>query len=66
MIKIKNIFKDGAIAPAFIAESIAKHQSKTNIGGHSIFLGQIREDNFEGKKVEAIEFTAYTENARRT
>ncbi len=66
MIKVKNIFKDGAIAPAFIAESIAKHQSKTNIGGHSIFLGQIREDNFEGKKVEAIEFTAYTEMALQT
>jgi molybdopterin synthase catalytic subunit len=61
--KPKNIFMEGAIPAAFIADSIQKHSSKTDIGGHSIFLGQVRADNIEGKKVMAIEYTAYTEMA---
>lgn len=61
--KPKNIFTQGAIAPAFIADSIAKHSSKTNIGGHSIFLGQVRADMIDDKKVTAIEYTTYEELA---
>lgn len=58
---IKNIFTEGAISPFFISESIAKHATKKDIGAHSIFLGQIREDIVDGKTVEAIEYTAYEE-----
>ncbi|QNA46231.1 molybdenum cofactor biosynthesis protein MoaE [Lacibacter sediminis] len=61
--KPKNIFNQGAISPAFIADSIAKHSSKTNIGGHSIFLGQVRADLIDEKKVVAIEYTTYEELA---
>jgi molybdopterin synthase catalytic subunit len=61
--KIKNIFVQGPIAPAFIADSIASHKSKTGIGGHSIFLGQIRADKINENTVEAIEYTAYEEMA---
>ncbi|MDP9042171.1 MAG: molybdenum cofactor biosynthesis protein MoaE [Bacteroidota bacterium] len=61
--KLKNIFIQGAILPAFIADQIAAHQSKTGIGGHSIFLGQVRADNIENKKVKAIEYSSYTEMA---
>lgn len=61
--KPKNIFVQGAIAPSFIAESIAKHSSKTNIGGHSIFLGQVRADVIDDKKIAAIEYTTYEELA---
>ncbi|RXK61713.1 molybdenum cofactor biosynthesis protein MoaE [Lacibacter luteus] len=61
--KPKNIFTQGAIDPAFIAESIAKHSTKTDIGGHSIFLGQVRADVIDDKKVAAIEYTAYEELA---
>lgn len=61
--KQKNIFVQGAIGPAFIGESIAKHQTKTDIGGHSIFLGQVRADAIEGKTVAAIEYTTYEEMA---
>jgi len=61
--KLKNIFVQGAISSTFIAESIEKHKSKTNIGGHSIFLGQVRADEIEGKTVAAIEYTAYEEMA---
>lgn len=60
---LKNIFVQGAINPAAIADSIAKHAHKTDIGGHSIFLGQIRADEIDGKSVKAIEYTAYEEMA---
>ena len=61
--KPKNIFMRGAITESFIAESIKKHQSKTNIGGHSIFLGQVRADIFLGKAITSIEYTAFEDMA---
>ncbi len=60
---VKNIFIQGAISPAFIAESIAKHASKKEIGAHNIFLGQVRADRIEGKTVESIEYTSYEDMA---
>lgn len=60
---VKNIFVQGAIMPAFIADSIAKHAAKKDIGAHSIFLGQVRADILEGKAVAAIEYTAYEDLA---
>lgn len=59
----KNIFVKGPIAASFIGDSIQKHSTKTNIGAHSIFLGQVRADDIEGKPVTAIEYTAYPEMA---
>jgi molybdopterin synthase catalytic subunit len=61
--QLKNIFTEGPIQPQFIAESIAKHATKTNIGGHNIFLGQVRADDIEGKLVASIEYTSNTEMA---
>lgn len=61
--KPKNIFVQGPIAPAFIAESIQKHSSRTGIGAHSIFLGQVRADTINEKKVIAIDYTSYEEMA---
>ena len=61
--KPKNIFVEGAIQASFIAESIQKHETKTSIGGHSIFLGQVRADEIDGKKVMAIEYTTYEQMA---
>lgn len=61
--KIKNVFIEGAISSEFIANSIAKHQSKTNIGAHNIFLGQVRADVIDGKTITAIEYTAYEDMA---
>lgn len=62
---MKNIFRDGAIRPQDIAESIANHQSKTHIGAHSLFLGQVRADDLGGSKVRAIRYEAYTEMANK-
>ncbi|MCK8520970.1 molybdenum cofactor biosynthesis protein MoaE [Aquimarina sp. D1M17] len=61
--KLKNVFINGAISSEFIGESIAKHQTKTSIGAHNIFLGQVRADEIEGKTVSAIDYTAYEEMA---
>lgn len=60
---MKKIFIEGAISPAFIADSIAKHQTKTGIGAHQLFLGQVRADEIDGKIVNAIEYSAHTELA---
>jgi len=62
-IKPKNIFNQGAIRASFIAESIQKHSTKTSIGGHSIFLGQVRADQSENGIVKAIDFTAFEDMA---
>lgn len=62
----KNIFVQAAVNPGFIADSIAKHQAKTTIGAHSIFLGQVRADELDGKEVVAIEYTSNQEMALET
>lgn len=61
--KPKNIFRQGPIPAIFIAESIQKHSSMKNIGGHSIFLGQVRADQTENGIVKAIDYTAYEDMA---
>jgi molybdopterin synthase catalytic subunit len=59
----KTVFIQGAISSEFIGSSIAKHQSKTTIGAHNIFLGQVRADIIEENTVVAIEYSAYEEMA---
>jgi len=61
--KMKDIFMDGPIPAGFIADSIQKHSTKTNIGAHSIFLGQVRADELLDRKVAAIDYTTYKEMA---
>ncbi|MGB3869595.1 MAG: molybdenum cofactor biosynthesis protein MoaE [Flavobacteriales bacterium] len=62
-IKIRNIFVQGAITPERIATSIANHQSKTGIGAHDIFLGQVRADTIGTSTVAAIAYSAHEEMA---
>ncbi|WP_026752417.1 molybdenum cofactor biosynthesis protein MoaE [Sediminibacterium sp. C3] len=57
--KQHRIFFQGPIPAQKIADDIQKHAAKTNIGAHSIFLGQVRADELNGEKVVAIEYTAY-------
>ncbi len=61
--KTRSVFTPGEISPEMISESIAKHSTKKKIGAHSIFLGQVREDIIEGKKVVAIDYSCYEEMA---
>jgi molybdopterin synthase catalytic subunit len=62
----KTSFINGAITSDFIGNAIAKHQSKTTIGAHNIFLGQVRADKIDGKKVVAIDYSAYEEMAEQS
>lgn len=61
--KIKTVFIEGAISSTFIGDSILKHSTKKNIGAHSIFLGQVRNDIINQQEVKAIEYSAYNEMA---
>lgn len=63
--KPKKVFVQGPISPEFVARSIASHQSKTGIGAHAIFLGQIRADQKEAGTVTGIDYTAYEEMAEQ-
>ena len=57
--KASNIFIQGPISAEMIAESIKQHSSKSDIGAHNIFLGQIRKDIVDDQQVCAIEYTSY-------
>jgi molybdopterin synthase catalytic subunit len=63
--KPQKVFVQGPISPDFVSKSIANHQSKTNIGAHAIFLGQIRADQKETGVVSGIEYSAYEEMAEQ-
>jgi len=52
---------NGPVLPGTISEIIAKSEKNFNCGAHSLFLGQVRRDQIEGKYVKAIEFSAYEE-----
>jgi molybdopterin synthase catalytic subunit len=64
--KPRKVFVQGPISPDFIAKSIASHQSKTEIGAHAIFLGQIRADQKEAGVVTGIDYSAYEEMAEES
>ncbi len=63
MKKRTNVFIEGPIHPSLITDTIQEQQTKTTIGAHDIFLGQVRADQIHGKTVQAIEYSAYTEMA---
>jgi len=50
---------DGPIKEDVISFYFEKMNKRTDTGGHSIFLGQVRADEISGKKVIAIEYSAY-------
>jgi molybdopterin synthase catalytic subunit len=63
--KPHSVLQQGPIPPDFVSASIASHSAKTGLGAHTIFLGQVRRDEIEGKPVEAIEYSAYPEMAEK-
>ncbi len=60
-----NVFKEGPITADFVGNVIARHQSKTNMGAHTIFMGQVRADVIDDKQVCAITYSAYPEMANK-
>jgi len=51
----------GPVNPGKISELVEKTGLRTDSGGHMIFLGQVRADEIDGKRVKAIEYSAYSE-----
>lgn len=49
----------GPIEPDLIGKYISLLSSSKKTGGHSVFIGQVREDLIENRKVKAIEYSAY-------
>jgi len=56
-----NYLTDGPVSQKLISQLIEKMGGKTDSGGHMVFLGQVRADEINGKKVKAIEYSAYIE-----
>lgn len=52
---------EGPVSGDILLNLIMTASGKTDSGGHMIFLGQVRADEINGKKVRAIEYSAYTE-----
>ena len=63
--KKHTVLMNGPITSDFIGNSIAKHSTKTNIGAHAIFLGQVRKDLKENTAVANIEYSAHNEMAEK-
>ena len=62
---VKNILINGPITQYLIIHLIEKMGERTDVGGHSLFLGQVRADEIDGKKVKAIEYSAYDEMVKK-
>ncbi|MBA4323269.1 MAG: molybdopterin converting factor [Odoribacter sp.] len=52
---------EGPVTADLIASEIKKLSIRKDTGGHSIFLGQVRDDLSEKRRVKAIEYSAYDE-----
>ena len=63
--RVFKVLVDGPISPVFIGDSIAKHSTKTEIGAHAIFLGQVRKDVKDFLPVKNIEYSAHAEMAEK-
>jgi molybdopterin synthase catalytic subunit len=56
-----NYLTDGPVSTELISRLIENMHERSDSGGHTIFLGQVRADEVNGKKVRAIEYSAYIE-----
>jgi molybdopterin synthase catalytic subunit len=56
-----NCLISGPISQKIISEIVLRIGRHKDAGGNMLFLGQVRADEIEGKRVKAIEYSAYTE-----
>jgi len=61
----ESILTEGPISLDIISSKIGALSENRNLGGHSIFIGQVRDDVKDLKKVMAIEYSAYPEMVNR-
>ncbi len=55
----------GAITPLLIAEMMTLGNDDVGAGAVSIFIGKVRDDEINGKRVTAIEYSAYNDMAEK-
>jgi len=56
---LKNYLLEGPVTIKEISITLEKMGDKQGAGGHSVFMGQVRADNIDGKTVKAIHYSAY-------
>ncbi|HNW57583.1 MAG TPA: molybdenum cofactor biosynthesis protein MoaE [Bacteroidales bacterium] len=56
-----NYLIKGPVTQELINLVLSSMSEKTDSGGHSAFFGQVRADEANGKRVKAIEYSAYEE-----
>lgn len=56
---VTNYLINGPITHQEVTFLMEKVNRRTDTGGHSIFLGQVRADETDQKKVKAIDYSAY-------
>jgi len=61
----KKVLREGPIPATMVGEVVAKHEAKTHLGGHQIFLGTVRADDSSAGKVAGIDYSAYAEMAEK-
>ncbi len=62
---VKNYLIEGPITLRIISHLMERMSERTDSGGHTIFIGQVRADEHDGKKVMAIEYSAYEGMVRK-
>lgn len=58
---MKDYIVNGPVRPEMVTSLLAGRGRMKNSGGHSLFLGQVREDVTDNKRVIAIEYSVYEE-----
>ncbi len=61
--KPKKVFVEGPISPEKVATSIASHSTKLDIDGHSIFLGQVKQEQPDGSQISGMDFSTDLEKS---
>lgn len=60
--KMKNNYLvDGPVSSLLISELITLGDKDTSAGAVSVFIGRVRDDEVNGQKVTAIEYSAYSD-----
>jgi len=63
MEQTQTYFVEGPITTQHITNAVEQQSLLHEAGGVALFVGQVRNDTIDGKKVKAIEYSAYTEMA---
>jgi molybdopterin synthase catalytic subunit len=59
-----SILVPGPVTQDLITACLDEISKRTDAGEHSCFIGQVRADNISGKRVKAIEYSAYKKMVR--